>query len=93
MTDSNGNPTTITNQNGTTVTYGYDNASRLTSVTNKNSSNTVLSSFSYTLDTDGRRHVDTEANGDTVTYTYDWGSRLTQEVRTGASAYNINSGE
>src|SRR5581483_10967426 len=59
--DANGNISGLTNQNGTTVTYGYDNASRLTSVTHKNSSNTVLSSFSYTLDNDGRRHVVTEA--------------------------------
>jgi len=87
----NCNPETgITNANGTTVTKAYDDAGNLTSVTNKNSTGTVLSSFSYGYDTDNRRKTCTEASGDVVTYGYDWGSRLTSESRTGANAYSLS---
>ena len=87
----NCNPETgITNANGTTVTKVYDDAGNLTSVTNKNSTGTVLSSFSYVYDTDNRRKTCTEASGDVVTYGYDWGSRLTTESRTGANAYSLS---
>jgi RHS repeat-associated protein len=84
--DANGNTTAITNYNGTTVTNTFDNASRLTSVVNKNSGGTTLSSFSYTLNANGERTAVTEADGSTVTWAYDWGRRLTSETRTGTNA-------
>ncbi len=70
------------------MTNGFDNASNLTSVTNKNSSGTVLSSFSYVLDVDSRRSSCTEANSDAISYGYDWGGRLTSESRTGTNSYS-----
>jgi YD repeat-containing protein len=51
--DNNGNETGITNPNSTTVTNVYDAENQLSSVTNKNSGGTTLSSFSYAYRKDG----------------------------------------
>ncbi|MGH7749156.1 MAG: hypothetical protein ACREQ5_30990, partial [Candidatus Dormibacteria bacterium] len=59
-------------------------------VTNKNSGSTVLSSFAYTLDADGRRTSVSESDGSVVNYGYDWGSRLISEVRTGTNPYSYS---
>ncbi len=88
--NENGSETGITNQNSSTVAKVLDRAGGLTSVTNKNSSGTTLSSFSYVLDSDGRRSSCTEASGDVVSFGYDWGSRLTSESRTGSNAYSVS---
>jgi RHS repeat-associated protein len=88
--NANGSETGVTNPNGTTVTKAYDDDEQLTSVVNKTGGGTTLSSFSYGLDTDGRRHTVTEADGSVDTYGYDWGSRLTSEVRTGTNAYSYS---
>src|SRR5436305_4638035 len=73
--------------NTATVTKVYDNANRLTSVTNKNSGGTTLSSFTYAYRTDDLRSSCTESNGDVVSYTYDGAHRMTAESRTGTNAY------
>ena len=57
----------------------------LMSVTNRNSSNTGLSSFEYTYNDDMRTYVE-EADGSTVTYSYNGIGRLTGETRTATEA-------
>src|SRR5438552_7103535 len=81
--DANGTETSLTNQNWTTVTRVFDNANRLTSITNKNSGGTTLSSFTYGYQDDDLRTSCTESNGDVVSYGYDHAHRLTSESRTG----------
>ena len=85
--DANGNQTGITNPNGTAVADVYDAANRLTSITNKNSSGTVLSSFGNGYNSDNKRTSVTEANSDVVSYGYDGLLHLSSESRTGASGY------
>jgi len=86
--DANGNETGVTNPNTTTVTRVFDNANRLTSITNKNSGGTTLSSFSYTYRNDDRSATCTESNGDVLSWSYDAQGHLTGESRTGANAYS-----
>ena len=86
--DYNGNETGITNPNGTTVTKGYDIANRLTGVTNKNSTGTVLSSFTLTPNNDSQVTGVTEADGSAVSYGYDGQGHLTSEGRTGTNPYS-----
>jgi RHS repeat-associated protein len=88
--DENGDEAGLTNPNGTTVTKGYDNASELTSVVNKNSTGTVLCSFAYSLNANGERYQLTEADGSTETYGYDWGRRLTSHTRTGTNPVTVS---
>jgi len=64
-------------QNGTYALYTYDDANQLLSVTNKNSSGTTLSSYTYQHDNAGNRTRMTEASGDQTDYTYDDLYRLT----------------
>src|SRR5436853_1969258 len=72
------------------VTNVFDNAVLLTSVTNKNSGNTTLSSFSYTYTTDNLRSGCTEGNGGIVSYGYDGAHRLTSESRTVNNTYSYS---
>ncbi|MBM3494715.1 MAG: RHS repeat protein, partial [Armatimonadetes bacterium] len=88
--NANGQETGVTNQNGTTVTKVLDDAGRLTSVTNRNSSNTVLSSFDYTYNDDDMRTYVEEADDSTVTYSYNGIGRLTGETRTGTNAFTAS---
>jgi RHS repeat-associated protein len=90
--DANNNLISQTNPNGTTVTLGHNDADWLTSVVNKNSSATVLSSFTYAYNVDGLRSSVTEADGSQVAYGYDALHRLTSEVRTGTNPYTISYG-
>lgn len=90
--DANNNLISQTNPNGTTVTLGHNDADWLTSVVNKNSSATVLSSFTYAYNVDGLRSSVTEADGSQVSYGYDALHRLTSEVRTGTNPYTISYG-
>ena len=86
--DANGNETGITNPNTTTVTKGYDVANRPSSVTNKNSSGTVLSSYTITPNADSQVTGIAESGGSAVTYGYDALGHLTSDVRTGTNAYS-----
>ena len=88
--DANGNETGITLPNTATVTKVFDNADRLTSVTNKNSGGTTLSSFSYTYNADNRRATCTESSGDVVSWSYDAQGHMTAESRTGSNAYSAS---
>ncbi len=53
--DTAGHLTGLTNFNGTTTAYEYDDADRLTSLENRKSGNSVLSTYSFTLDGNGNR--------------------------------------
>lgn len=91
--DANGNETGITAQNGATTTKVYDEASRLTSVTNKTSGGTISDKYVYGYTANSQRNGVTESgyggvSQATVTYTYDGRLKLSSEVRTGASPYN-----
>lgn len=74
----------ITNANGTTVAYGYDNAGRMTSLINKNSSDDIICAFSFTLDSVGN-HIEEDMNIpleypelplSDVAYSYDAANRI-----------------
>ncbi|MEZ4961995.1 MAG: RHS repeat-associated core domain-containing protein [Saprospiraceae bacterium] len=67
------------NANGTYTIYQYDATDRLTGVFNYNSSNNVISSFSYTYDDYGNRVSMTDLNG-VHSYNYDGEHRLTNVV-------------
>jgi len=90
--DSNSNLVSQGNPNGTTVTLAYNSADWLTSIVNKKSDGTTLSSFTYAYNTDGLRSSVTEADGSQVAYGYDTLHRLTSEARTGTNPYNISYG-
>ena len=86
--NEDGAETGITNPNSTTVTRVFDDAARLTSVTNKNSGGTTLSSFTYGYNDDDLRTSCTESDGSVVSYGYDGAHRLTSDSRTGTNAYS-----
>jgi YD repeat-containing protein len=88
--DANGNLTSQSNPNGTTVTQTFNAADELTQRVNKKSDATTLSQFTYTYNSDGLRSQLNETLGTqtaTVTYAYDALHRLKDEVRTGATPY------
>ena len=53
--DDAGRLTGLTNFNGTVTSYGYDTANRLTSLENRKSDTTVISTYEFTLDGNGGR--------------------------------------
>jgi RHS repeat-associated protein len=92
--------TRSTNLAGTAVlatsTYGHDDATRLTSITNKNSSAVTLSYYNYGYDTSDRvttqtwwSQIGTTVYSGTRTYVYDSTSQLTNDGTTGYS-YDLN---
>jgi RHS repeat-associated protein len=88
--DSLGRLTRANYPNGTYTQYSYNpQRNWLTTLVNKNSSGTVLSSFSYTYDYVGNRLSVTEANSSAVSYGYDNIYQLTSETRTGTNSYSI----
>lgn len=72
----------MTYPDGSAVTYAYDAANRLTTVTNWLGEEAV-----YAYDQDGRPGTSTQFNGITTTYSYDTASRLT------AAASSISSSQ
>jgi len=90
--DANSNLTSQTNPNETTVTLSYNSADWLTSIVNKKSDGSTLSSFTYGYNTDGLRSSVSEADGSQVAYGYDALHRLTSETRTGTNSYTITYG-
>jgi RHS repeat-associated protein len=88
--DSSGKLARADYPNGTYTLYSYDpQRDWLLTLSNKNSSDTVLSSFSYTYDNVGNRLSVTENGGSVVNYVYDDIYQLTSETRTGTNAYAI----
>ncbi|NDK17185.1 MAG: RHS repeat protein, partial [Armatimonadetes bacterium] len=85
--DALGRATHQTNANGTVADYVFDASGRVTSVANKQSDNTVLSSFAYQQDAVGNPTQITEADNTTVQFGYDSTDRLTGEHRVGSNPY------
>jgi len=74
--------------NGSYTENTYDGTTRwLIGVYNRTSTDTVISSFVYTLDKIGNRTSMTLANNDVISYTFDATYQLTNELRTGNTAY------
>jgi RHS repeat-associated protein len=76
---------------GTTV-YAYDDATRLTAITNKNGSGATLSYYNPSYDTANRITTETWSSGasnGTLTYTYDAASQLISDGATTFS-YDLN---
>ena len=71
--------------NGVTMTYTPNVRDQLTNVTSRNSSNTVLQSFAYTLDNAGNRTRVTELGNSYITWGYDNLYRLKAEKRFNSS--------
>jgi len=76
-----GNRQTVTYPNGTVTSYSYDTLNRLTDISTKDSTNSVIDSFHYDLYPTGHRHVITEANGRRADYVYDELYRLKQALK------------
>jgi RHS repeat-associated protein len=75
---------------GTTV-YGYDSASQVTAITNKNGSSATLSYYDYGYDSADRVTAETwnsGGTGGTHTYAYDRASQLTND---GTTAYSYDA--
>jgi YD repeat-containing protein len=79
--DNVGNRTRKTLANGAYAVYNYNNRNWLTSVENRKSDNTLISSYAYMHDAVGNRLTMTEANGDVTTYGYDTIYRLITEQK------------
>ena len=88
--DNASNATGMSLSNGAAVTKGYDPMERLTSVVNKTSGGSVISSYSYNYDADSDRTGVSESDGSIVDYGYDDLRRLTSEARTGTDPYNYS---
>lgn len=74
---------TLSRPNGSVSSYQYDSLSRLTSLTNKNSTNATISSYAYTYDAQDQRSQETFTSGVTfhltsgsVGYGYDYANKL-----------------
>lgn len=81
--DQRGLLTQATLPNGTKAQYAYDNAGRMTSLKNVKSDNTVIASYSYTLDSNGNiasetadQPISRSVKAQTVSYTYGSDNRL-----------------
>jgi RHS repeat-associated protein len=71
-----------------TTTYGYDAASRVTGITDKDGSSTALATYAYGYDAADRLTSKTE-RGATTTYAYDTADQLTQD---GATTLSYDAG-
>ena len=81
--DNVGNRASVTYPNGNVTRYSYDSLNRLTQVQTRNSTNTVISQFDYTLGLTGRREQVSDITGATTSYSYDDLYRLLREDITG----------
>jgi YD repeat-containing protein len=92
-----GSRESITLPNNTITQYSYNNLNRLTQIVNKNSSDAIINSHSYTLAPNGRRTAVTEKrlepNGSysttDINYTFDGMNRLVAE-NSSSSEPNLN---
>jgi RHS repeat-associated protein len=90
--DTGGRLSKITLANSAYTDYAYNNRNLVTSVTNKKSDATVISSYTYQYDSAGNPTKMTEANGDYTDYGYDNVYELTSEVMKdsgGSTIYSI----
>jgi RHS repeat-associated protein len=78
--DRAGLKTKVSYPNGSNATYTYDNARRISTITNKQGV-ALVSSYSYSYDSNGNRTQQIETNGgaaEPTTYVYDGNDRLTE---------------
>ena len=89
--DDAGRQLSATLPNGTVEGKSYTSgtADLLQVAVTKNSGATVVSSFAYTYDNNGRKLTETDAASNVVTHGYDDAGQLTSDVRTGTGAYSI----
>jgi RHS repeat-associated protein len=87
--DAAGYRTLATLASGTTASYLFDNGGRLTSLSNKKSDSTVISSFDYTFDDANKITKVIHSNGDTVDYSYDVLNQLTKELKKNSSGSTL----
>ncbi len=59
-------------ESGAFTTYTYDTADQMTSITNRKSDQTVISSYNYGYDDAGQRTYVKRANGKGVAWIYAW---------------------
>jgi RHS repeat-associated protein len=83
--DAVGNRAQKTLPNGAYTTYNYSNRNWLTSLANRKSDATLVSSYAYAHDYVGNRTAMTEANGDVSSYVYDNVYRLVSEEKRDSS--------
>ncbi|GAA4105091.1 hypothetical protein GCM10022248_93950 [Nonomuraea soli] len=81
---------------GRTLTYGYDNANRLTSMTGKTSTGTTTDSQSFTYDPLNRLTGQTLKNATgtqlaAITYAWDKNDRLTTKTTAGLAGAGVNT--
>ncbi len=86
--DANGNRASTIYPNGVVTTYEYNSINALIRQVSKDSNNTVLASYEYTIGANGERLSCTELNR-TVEYTYDELNRLTSETVTRGSTTSV----
>ncbi len=82
--DKNGNRSSMTNANGTTVAYTYNPANLVTSLQNKKGTS-ILSSYNYTYYLDGNQANKADNTGRITNYSYDTLRRMTQEAESGST--------
>ncbi|MEO3943956.1 RHS repeat-associated core domain-containing protein [Gorillibacterium sp. CAU 1737] len=80
--DKNGNRTTVTHSGGVKEQFRFDKNNRLTVLTNQRPDGSVISSYTYTYDANGRQSSRKDDYG-TTTYTYDEDGRITRVVTPG----------
>jgi RHS repeat-associated protein len=86
--DGDGGPTLLLYPNGTETTYAYDARHRTTDLANvESAASTPIATFSYVLDSEGKRIQVREADATVRQYGYDEQSRLTSENVTGSLTY------
>jgi|GEM_PF-643385 len=77
--DERGNTISTTKGNGTYSTFEYNDANRLKSMKNYNSTGELLDTYSYSYDANGNRSSVITSSG-TISYQYDVLNQLTQET-------------
>ena len=87
--DSSGQRISIAYPNGTSTTYTYDGAGRATSLLTKNSSASIIDSYTYTYDKVANRLSMTEPAGP-HNYTYDKIYQLKQAMHPAITTENYN---
>ncbi len=88
--DAVGNLVRVDYANGANAVYSYNSRNQLTSLVNSRSDTSVISSYAYSLNSNGLRTRVEEADGSVVDYVYDDNYRLVSEVRTGTGAYSYS---
>ena len=78
--DANGNRDYVQYSNGLRTDYAYNFANMVTALTNKNSSGTTLSGYTYTYGLDGNQRTKTDNTGKVTAYVYDRFGRLSSET-------------